>query len=120
MAGNFYRTSFGNEPRWFWYRVTFNIPGCLPEADPVEFDSLDEVSSYIEQEWEAVAGDDPAWNDDAGNGTPAYRDALDAIASIHVSDLDRSTHVDHPEPGNSYRWHIEYVVSTEPRETEDD
>lgn len=83
-------------------QVTFNMPGCLPEAEPVYFADVDEAREYVLAEWEAVAGDCPEWLDETGMETPAWSDAVEAIGR-----MDIGSHADDPQPGSAYRWCIE-------------
>ena len=37
----------------FW--VTYNLPGCLPEADPIRFASLEKAEAYVAEEEASIA-----------------------------------------------------------------
>ena len=39
------------------YVAGWNMPGCLPEAEPAEFDSFDEAREYIQEEFRRRADD---------------------------------------------------------------
>lgn len=69
---------------------------------PARFSTIQEAREYIEQEWESFADDDLAWNDENGNGTKAYRDALDAIHTI-----EPGARIDSPVPGDPRFWKLE-------------
>lgn len=88
------------------YRVTFNIPGHLPESDPAYFDSLDEARTHVSDSWDeeshVPAGEPDAWRNEFGAPSDAYWDAIEAIGRI-----ESGMGADHPAPGNPYRWTVE-------------
>lgn len=85
------------------YFVSYCSAGCLPDNDPMEFQSIEAARNYIEQEWEALAGDHPVWNDDAGNGTSAYKYVM-----VWIAGMKDGSEVDDPTPGSLYYWSIQY------------
>ena len=42
----------------------WNLPGCLPEMEPVAFDTREEAEAFIADEQAFVAGDDLIGSDD--------------------------------------------------------
>ena len=59
------------------YVAMWNTPGCLPEMDPAEFDSIPEAWAYLREEIER------AWDE---NPDDAEGEHIAAHAAIHAQD----------------------------------
>ncbi len=87
------------------YVVHYASAGCLPEADPMGFESLEEAAEYVWDEWVKSA-----------NEVLAHADYASAEYRAEITELLNRDEYDHvaemmgaadPWPTSLYRWFIE-------------
>lgn len=85
------------------YRVTYAAAGCLPDSDPVYFDSIDEACEHVADERAGIC-----WM-----GPEGYREDASMSAGDIGDMLIQSGRVPDPTPGSTYAWSIETLERAE-------
>lgn len=101
------------------YLVSFQSAGCLPDSDPIEFDSIWTAAEHIAEEWlEAFT----SLSDSPYSGEPfVSRDAIETMQRVKCpEDASAEAHmlaglvamarrIDFPADGSLYSWIIDRV-----------
>lgn len=100
------------EDRPLAYAVHYASAGCIPDSDPMLFDSLQDARDHVAEEWDDAshipAGESDPWRNEFGGPTDAYWDVVEAIGRMLPG-----SGADDPRIGSLYRWTIEAVDAHE-------
>lgn len=83
------------------YRVTYAAAGCLPDGDPVYFDSLEEACRLVVEEFDDIAADAEAHG------------ATGDLPILTHFDIEVGVPVANPLPSSTYAWAIEALERVE-------